>query len=200
MKLLLTSAGLANDKIKSAFLTLFDKNPSESTALIVAYGQNEDENFYINKSKLEIENLGFMAVVLNMNDCPKNPTMPDFDVIYVCGGNTFVILKKMKELGLDEYIIKQVENGSVYIGVSAGSIIAGPSIEIAGWGVDADINEVGINDLQGLKFTDVSVFVHYEIDRHFGEVEDFKKKVSCPVVPLTNDQAIVINGDKIEYI
>ncbi len=199
MKLLLTSAGLANENIKQGFLKLLGKNPETCTALIIAYGQNPEENFYINKAKEEVERLGFMTIVLNMNDCPGISTLPDFDVIYVCGGNTFAILKKTRELGLPEYIKKQVEMGSVYVGVSAGSIIAGPDIKIAGWGADGDINEVGLTDTQGFKLTNISTYVHYDVERHFQEVEDFKKTVEYPVQAITNDQAIVIeNGESAE--
>ena len=200
MKLLLTSAGLANDSITQAFLKLLEKDPETCTALIIAYGQTEEENFYINKAKEEVERLGFMTIVLNMNDCPGISTLPDFDVVYVCSGNTFAILKKMCELGLPEYIKKQVESGAVYVGVSAGSIIAGPDIKIAGWGVDADINEIGLVDLIGLGLTNVSVYVHYEAERHSKEVEDFKRTVEYPIQAITNDQAVFVDGETIIYI
>ena len=76
--------------------------------------------------------------------------------MYVCGGNTFKILHKLRETRLDVYITKQVEQGALYVGVSAGSIIAGPDIEIAGWGSEGDENEVNLQDLEGFNFTDIA--------------------------------------------
>ncbi len=193
MKLILTSAGLSNQKIVNAFLKLLVREPKETSLLVVAYGQNKEENFYINESRKEVEDLGFKVVVLNMNESFSVDDLQNFDVIYVCGGNTFSILSKMRNTGIDNYIKSQVSKGTIYFGVSAGSIIAGPSIEIAGWGIDGDDNEIGLEDMEGFNFTDTAIFPHFEEEKNRDEVEEFKKKVSYPIQELTNDQALVIS-------
>jgi len=54
--------------------------------------------------------------------------------IWVAGGNTFFLWHWMKESGVDEIIKKRVRSGSaVYVGQSAGSIVAGASIRTAFW-------------------------------------------------------------------
>lgn len=193
MKLVLTSTGLSNQKIIDRFLGIFDKNPKESNLLVVAYGQTEKENFYINEAKKEVEALGFNTTVLNMNNESDLSELKDFDAIYVCGGNTYSILNKMKETEVYGFIKSQVKKGAVYIGVSAGSIIAGSDIEIAGWGVDGDTNDVGLEDISGFNFTDISIFPHFEESQHADEVEEFKKKVDYPVQELTDEQALIIS-------
>lgn len=193
MKLILTSAGLSNPNIVNAFLKLLAREPKETSLLVVAYGQNKEENFYINESRKEVENLGFKVVILNMNESFCIDDLQNFDVIYVCGGNTFSILNKMRKTGIDNYIKSQVSKGVIYLGVSAGSIIAGPSIEIAGWGIDGDDNEVGLKNMEGFNFTDTVIFPHFEEERNRDEVEEFKKKVSYPVQELTNEQCLVIS-------
>ena len=50
------------------------------------------------------------------------------EVIYITGGNTFYLLEKIQQTGCAEAIRKVVENGKIYIGSSAGSVIAGPDI------------------------------------------------------------------------
>jgi len=116
------------------------------------------------------------------------------DVIYLCGGNTFSILNKTRETKLDKFIIDQVKSGSVYVGVSAGSIIAGPSIEIAGWGSEVDKNEVGLKEINGFNFVDFSVFPHFHEELR-NEVEDFKKQVNYRVFELTNEQAMFVENE-----
>lgn len=51
------------------------------------------------------------------------------DAIIVGGGNTFHLTGKLYEYGLMEAIRNRVRNGGLYIGWSAGSNVAGPSIK-----------------------------------------------------------------------
>lgn len=54
--------------------------------------------------------------------------LKDFDGIYISGGNTFWLLGKIQESECAQIIKDFVEGGKLYIGTSAGSIIAGPDI------------------------------------------------------------------------
>jgi dipeptidase E len=87
-----------------------------------------------------------------------------FDVLYMAGGNTFHIMDKIKKLGLFEKIKEIVNNGKIYFGVSAGSIMAGPNIGIASpW----DENDINLTDYTGFNFVNFAVSPHYteeEID------------------------------------
>lgn len=210
--LILTSAGLSNQDIKGAFLGLLKKPISEIKVLIVAYAQNSEEEFYVNQTKVELESLGAVHINIanmhydiNIGELEIFDKIPNTkpDAIYVCGGNTFAILNKLRETGLDNYVVEQVSaqtsTDCIYIGVSAGSIIAGPSIEIAGWGSEADENKIGLADLTGFGLTNISIFPHYH-DELKAEVDEFKSKVSYEVVELTNDQAVVIRGEEVELI
>lgn len=199
MKLFLTSTGLSSPKIIEGFLKILNGVPEKTCALVIAYGQNEIEEFYIEESKKQVQNLGINTTSLNMQDSFEINELPNFDVMYVCGGNTFSILNKMREVRIDEFIKSEVARGAIYVGVSAGSIIAGPSIEIAGWGIDGDENKIGLKDLKGFGLTDTTVFPHFDDARQKEEVEEFKKRVDYPVQELTDDQALVIIGEE-KYI
>jgi dipeptidase E len=191
MKLFLTSAGFSNKKIGEAFVAELGKSPEQTTVLVVAYAQNDNEQFYVNESIKELKDLGFNKIsIFNLHN-PEMVLQSNFDVIYVCGGNTYSILKKMRDTKLDKFIIREVENGAIYVGVSAGSIIAGPGIKIAGYGSESDPNDVQLTDLGGFKLTNTIIFPHFREElKH--EVESFRKLVAQPVVALTNDQALVI--------
>lgn len=196
-KLLLTSAGFVNPETVEVLMKEIPKQAEWCKVLMVSYTQNKMAESYILASKRELESLGFKNIqVVNLH---KTSRFEQTDIIYVCGGNTFAILQKMKETGVDRYIIEAVNKGALYIGVSAGSIIAGRNIEIAGWGSEGDQNDVGLRDLSGFGFTDVAVFPHYKVSQK-DEVQEFKNKVAYPVIEITDNQMVVVKGKKVKRV
>ena len=192
MKLLLTSAGLKNKKISDFLVSILPKAPAECSVLMIAYVQNENEQFYVNESKKELVELGIKDISFFNLEERKFSDFKNYDIIYVCGGNTFAILNRMRITRIDYSIKELVGKGSLYFGVSAGSIIAGPSIEISGWGSEGDKNEVDLEDLGGLNFTNISVFPHFKDNLEI-EIEQYCNKVSFPVIKLADSEAVFID-------
>ncbi len=196
MKLLLTSAGWSTDAIKQVFLSLLPKPPQECSILLIACVQSLEEQHWIDAEKEELHSMEIEKIsIYNLLE-KTSPTEISMDVLCVCGGNTFVYLDRLRKTGMDQ-IIKQAitSDQSVYIGISAGSIIAGPDIEIAGWGSLGDLNEIGLQDLQGFDFTNTAIFPHYTSEQD-QEVKEFQTHVSYPIVTLTDDQALLITDKK----
>ncbi|MBL7078197.1 Type 1 glutamine amidotransferase-like domain-containing protein [Candidatus Shapirobacteria bacterium] len=194
-KLLLTSTGLASKNIANQFLQLIDKPVSQIKIIFVpAAARNEEELKYVDESKKELLDLGIFKKnikTLSLDKPVSFKEVEDFDVIYVCGGNTFYLLKKVRETGFDQVVIKLVRAGKLYFGVSAGSILAGPNIEIAG---PFDENDVNLTDLTGLNLTNVIISPHY-CKKEKLIIDEFKKKSQYKIIPLTNNQALsVVNG------
>ena len=196
-KLFLTSAGFTNSETTDILMEEIPKQAELCKVLMISCTQDETEESYVNESKNELRSLGFKDIkVLDLH----KPMKPDpADIVYVCGGNTFAILQKMKETGVDKFIIDSVNKGALYIGVSAGSIMAGKTIEIAGWGSTGDKNEVGLKDLTGFGFTDVAVFPHYQTSQK-DEVAEFKKRATYPVIEITDNQMVFVRDNKAKKI
>src|SRR3989339_786796 len=104
------------------------------------------------------------------------------------------IFKKIRESGFDKVIKKFVALGKLYFGVSAGSILVCPNIEIA---KPFDENDINLTDLTGLNLVDFVISPHYCLEDK-SIIDDFKKKYN--VIPLTDNQALLILGDKIKLI
>jgi dipeptidase E len=85
-----------------------------------------DKYFQMVSSK--ISQLGIELKSVHLSDNPKQ-AISDSEIIIVGGGNTFALLKKLQELDLIEIIQKSVRNNALYIGWSAGSNVACPSIK-----------------------------------------------------------------------
>lgn len=191
-KLLLTSTGLANQNITNQFLQIIDKPVSQIKIIFVpTASRSEEELKYVDESKKELLDLGVLEnniKTLNLDKPVLFQEVEDFDVIYVCGGNTFYLLNKVRETGFDKVIIEFAKTDKLYFGVSAGSILVCPNIDIAS---PFDENDVNLTDLTGLNLTDVIVSPHYK-DEEKTIIDDFKKKSQYKVVPLTDSQALLV--------
>ncbi len=199
-KLLLTSAGFENPKIGTKFLEIIGKPASEIKIIFIPTAAvTEGEKYYVGKCKKELLEVGIdeeNIKVLDLDHQISYSEVAGFDVIYVCGGNTFYLLNMVRKTGFDKVIKQFLEKGKVYMGVSAGSILMGPNIEIAKLG---DKNECGVTNFTGLGYIDSSISPHYNDDEH-KKVEDFKKKANYPILPLTDNQALLILDKKTEII
>jgi len=196
MKLLLTSTGLANEKVRNFFIDQFDRL-DDKTACVVTSGRNDEEQFYVNESIKELEALGIKVTEINIAKKNEFPNLPEFDIYYVCGGNTFYILDRMKKTGIDKVLIEAVKKNKFYLGVSAGSVMAGPDIESSELG---DPNDIKLMDLSGFKFVPFIIIAHYD-KKNKKDCEDFiNKRNGETVIPLTDNQAVFADKNGYEII
>ncbi|NCB20351.1 MAG: hypothetical protein EOM88_00290 [Clostridia bacterium] len=201
MTLYLTSNGLEDSYVAERFKKVILKKDSDTTSfLVISVQDNESDAFYLQKTKDELAKIGVTDIdVFELREAKFN-TDREYDVIYVCGGNTFVYLDRIKKTGLDQFIVNSVRSSrSIYVGVSAGSIIAGPSIEIAGWGSQGDSNDVGLRNLEGLNLTNMIIYPHYTEELK-AEVDEFKQKYGYLVQELKDNQALRLSYSNIDKL
>lgn len=98
----------------------------------------------------------------------------DFDIIFVDGGNTFYLMNEMNKSGFTKYV-REILKDKAYVGVSAGSVVAGPDITLAGW-EPGDENNIGLVDMKGLNLVDFCIMPHWE-GRDYKEAKDYAHKV-----------------------
>ena len=202
MRLLLTSSGLDTQKLRRKFSNMLERKTAEAKVAVIHAARKPEHLVYVNEVGKELNRLGILhpnVLYFNIAKDKSFPKLANYDAVYVCGGNTFYILDRMRRSGVEESIKKFVRTGGLYIGVSAGSIIAGGSIEIASWGREGDPNEINLRDLKGFCFTNITIFPHYKTKLK-KEVNEFRNKVSYPVEPIKDGEAIVINGKSLSRI
>ena len=204
MKLFLTSIGLPNKKVRKAFLGILPKKPKLCSVLLIAYIRTKEEEKFLTflkkeMTKTHITNISFFN--LNKESFFKTKeSQKTYDIIYMSGGSTFEMLERIRKTGIDKFIKKYlVKKDVIYFAMSAGSIIAGPNIETAGWGSEADDNPRNLKKKTGLKLTQFAVFPHHK-KKLKKEVASFQNKVSYPIIPLTDKQAVLIEGKKYKVI
>jgi len=195
MKLFLTSNGLENKDVSNHFeMSLLPREPKDISLLVISIQDSEQDAFYLDKTLTEIKNTGAINIDVFKLGNEKFTTNKEYDVVFVCGGNTFDYLDRVRKTGLDKFIVDFTKKeNSVYVGVSAGSILAGPDIAIAG---DEDSNDIGLTDLRGLCLTDFIVYPHYRKELKT-QLDEFKKRNGYPIIELEDNQAVILNYSNI---
>jgi dipeptidase E len=192
--ILLTSAGLSSKNVYNKFKKIVDLKSFARAVIITTASYGKENNQYSQLALSQLKSAGFTMVDFYdfENDGLKN--LSTYDVIYVCGGNTFKLMKFAKEMNFDKEIRSLLKRDGMYIGVSAGSLIIGPSIRIAGE-IHSDANEVRLTDFTGFNIIDLIIFPHYSSE--FEEkIKLFETKNNIKIERLTNSQAMLFEGGK----
>ena len=111
--------------------------PSKEQKMSVAYIANaadmDDDKSWMNVNRDKFKELGYHIIDIDLREVQHQElfeTIRKHDAIYLEGGNTFYLLQVSNKSGLSEMIHELVDTEEIlYIGTSAGSIIAGPNIE-----------------------------------------------------------------------
>jgi len=197
--LLLTSAGM---NVKEEILKILPKPANKiKLAHIITASKVEKNISYLEKDKQKMIDVGFQVEDIDIegkNEGELRKLLSDKDIIYVQGGNTFYLLKFVEESGFDKIVKELVENGIIYIGVSAGSYIACPTIEMATW-KQQDKSRFGLTDFTALNLVPFLVFVHYE-PKYKSILKEAMRNSKYPVRILTDKQAIVVRDGNIKVV
>ena len=197
-KLLLTSNGFGNPTIATQFLELLTKPLSQVKIIFIpTAARTKEELKYVDQSKQELYCLGINPknlMILNINHHFTYNDFKSYDVMYICGGNTFYLLTQIKKYHFDKTIKQFLNEGKLYVGVSAGSIIVGPSIEIV---VPFYENDSYITNFDGLNIIDKVLSPHYTTQE---ETLIKKYRTKFKILPLKDNQALLIIGNKEKII
>ncbi len=152
-------------------------------------------------SKRARERFATMGFELNGIEAATDPreAVETADVIFIGGGNTFLLLRDLYETGLIEPIRERVANGVPYIGTSAGSNVAGLTI-----GTTNDMPIVRPSTFDALGLVPFNINPHYldpdPDSKHKGETRETRIKEyhvlnPQPVVGLREGAWLEISGD-----
>ena len=202
--LLLTSAGIVPE-IKNYFLSVLPKKkPEENRVAFVttaAYGESKNPA-WMEKDRQLLRECGIKHIEdLDLKDKTKKDLeriLSDKDIIFVNGGNTFYLLKWVRESGFDKVLPHFLKRGGLYVGVSAGSYIACPTIEQATW-KHQDRNRVGITDFTALGLVPFLITAHFE-EKYKVIVDQAAKSTKYPIVALSDKQAVLVQDGKVEVV
>jgi dipeptidase E len=164
-----------------------------------------DRDDYAAKAKLRFAAMGYTLESAHATGNPKK-AIDRADVLFVGGGNTFRLLKALQDCELVEPIRRKVKSGAPYIGSSAGSNVAGPTIKTT-----KDMPIVQPRSFDSLGLVPFQISPHYldpdPNSTHMGETQEerilqFLEENETPVVGiregawmLMENGAITLKGE-----
>ena len=128
----------------------------------------------------------------------------NYSAIFIGGGNTFKLLKGLKDSGAFLKIRDYIEHDGIVFGGSAGAIIFGYDINSC---LPMDKNEVNLKDTKGFNVLNgLSLFAHYTNQKDQAKTEELTRALQEytinheQVIALPEEDTIFINGDEIQVI
>lgn len=218
MKYLLTSSGVTNPSIECALVDLLGKPISESTALFVPTGihpfpggAGSAWDSIAGAASGRAAGLGWKSIgVLELTALPSIrreswvPAVREADVLIVWGGNVLYLCHWMRESGLADLLPELT--GTVYLGVSAGSIAMTP------YNCDAEFNreyvpdgsEMGQDAEHALGLVDVTLYPHLDHadmpDTTLENIGRWAAGIPVPTYAIDDDTALRIVDHEVGVI
>jgi dipeptidase E len=232
MKLLLTSAGISNASINDALVELLGKPVSDSSALFLPtaiypfLGGGHMAYQAICGTHSALCGLGWKSLgLLELTALPSIdrkawlPSVEEADAILVWGGDPLYLAYWMRQSGLLD--ILPLLHESVYVGVSAGSIVTascfgetysnepnGPRSALTTEDIVFDTPGGPIRKLfvtaQGAGLVDFGLIPHFDEVEHpnasAANAEKWAARLPGPVYAIDDRTAIKVSGDAIDVV
>ncbi len=182
--------------------------PSSPKNLKVAFidtaAQPYKEKPWLYEDRDKLVSMGFQVMDVDINgktEADLKPVLDPVDIIFVAGGSTNYLLKQSQESGFGKLVKEYVRQGKIYVGSSAGSILAGPSTEPYWESEQEDLPPYFImNDFSALNLVDFVTLPHYNKPVYEAEfktklIPKYENKFKFKI--LRDNEAIMLKDDKI---
>ena len=200
--MILTSSLYESMGIVKKFL---NEKTERKKILFIPTATNVDEyKKYIHLTQKVFEDFGYEVENFDISVFSEETVkekISETKIVFVSGGNTFYLLQELKKKNLIPYLREKIENGLLYIGESAGSVITAPNIGYADI-VDDKALATELNDYTGLNLVDFYVVPHFEeepfVESSRKVVELYKDKLDLKVI--NNKEVVLVENDEFRIV
>lgn len=185
--------------VASLFKTFADQNQFEKKVLFIPTAGNVEEyTAYIDESRAVFADLQFEVEVLDIAEAREDVVREKISqtpCLYISGGNTFYLLQELKKKNLLPLIRERIHQGMVYLGESAGAIIASRDIFYNHIMDDKNLAP-SLTEYSALSMVDFFVLPHW---KEFPFEESSQQTAAAydgqlKLLKLTNQQAVLVTG------
>ena len=218
MKYPLTSAGIKNTSIHDALVDLLGKPIAESSALFIPTaiypfpgGAGMAWQAICGRTQSPLCELGWKSLgVLELTALPTIkeeswvPMVRETDALLVWGGDVLYLYHWMRQSGLADLLSSLGE--SVYVGVSAGSIVVTP------YNCDAEFdlefvptgNDMALGADRALGLVDFTLYPHLDRegmpDASMANIEKWAAEIPVPTYAIDDETAIKVIDGTVEVV
>ena len=171
---------------------------NKKVAFIPTASLHEGYTGYVGSARKLFKKLGASVTEIDISTeaySTIQAVFEDADVIYFTGGNSFFLMDQLRKTETDELLKKELANGKLMIGESAGAIICAPTIQYIEQ-MDEKPEDYSQEDNEGLDLIDFYVLPHYLTapfkkitERIMAEFSDLN------ICVINNHQAIIVNDE-----
>ena len=171
---------------------------NKKVAFIPTASLHEGYTGYVGSARTLFKKLGASVTEIDISTeaySTIQAVFEDADVIYFTGGNSFFLMDQLRKTETDELLKKELANGKLMIGESAGAIICAPTIQYIEQ-MDEKPEDYSQEDNEGLDLIDFYVLPHYLTapfkkitERIMAEFSDLN------ICAINNHQAIIVNDE-----
>ncbi len=140
--------------------------------------------------------------MVNSADEILNRNISNYAAVFIGGGNTYKLLKELKDSGAFDILQKYVADGGLVYGCSAGALIFGKDIDSC---LYMDPNDVGLDNTAGLNCMFGASFAAHYTNKNESKTENatnylMEYSYHEPVIALPEEDSLYINDDIVQVI
>lgn len=159
----------------------------------------DDDRWYMEKDREDLNKMNYNVVTINISKESKEKIIEEFnniDAIFVAGGNSFYLLQQLKIKDVLQELI-DFANNKIYVGSSAGSCIACPSIDYVEK-LDDKLQAPLLDNFNAMNLVDFYILPHYKSKEKYTNLADEIEREydSYKFIKLSNEQAIIVENIK----
>lgn len=170
---------------------------NSTIGVIPTASELDDDRWYMEKDKEDLSRMSYNVVNIDISKESKKGIIENFnniDAIFIAGGNSFYLLQQLKIKDVLQELI-DFANKKIYVGSSAGSCIACPSIDYVEK-LDDKSQAPLLDNLNAMNLVDFYILPHYKSkEKYTNLADDIEKEYNnYKFVKLSNEQAIVVEN------
>ncbi len=206
VSVLLGSGGISTEDRRETYTSLVGSHFSDCEQVLFVPFASDDHDTYTSRMQDFLGPDGPNLVGIHTFE-DQQSAVRDAEGIYVGGGNSFLLIRDLHEIGLIAPIRERVLAGAPYLGVSAGSNVASPSMMTTN-----DMPIVLPSSFESFGIVPFQINPHYhpgkvlfmdgdEVSKHYGEsraqrIAEFHRHDSTPVLGMWEGSFVQWDGSR----